>query len=654
MKRSFECKLSDSEKAITVFFMGDVELIEKFIELAAHMMELDSDVIVRCNSSIIGVSKPGEKYRFYVSNRDNNFSIKYKNESQLRSFQETPIKDLYALNVTCNKFFQDNPQEIAVKSIEKNESVVESTDKSHKNKKLDKSEVKAQWRPVLIHAEKAIDAGKQNADVDLLDVVYSKVVEIFWGVSFQIFDERDCKIVVSRYLDEEKTTLQNLGKKYNLSKREISQLADSGWHKICYGIQNSGDEVYSFFRNQLCQLLLEIDVTSFIQCIAYIFNKNLSLGEFIIKVTTPTYRPQAYETEIAKYQVGGTKRVSVEGRIPQEIADAVHNLDIVKHIGTHQALKQKGEVYQGVCLYCNSKSLTVYPKTNSFYCFSCKKGGDIITYERAKEKMDYRIAVLSLAETYGIIMEEKMPSRDIVMKTAAHFYHQQLRSNLKNKKAIDVLHSWGLVGKTIVNLGLGFNDDTIVGTFNYMTREKQIPYNALVRYNLAGRTDKGSYYDRMRNSIIIPTVSISGKVESFDYYILDKGEFKHCLSSDDFVRREHLYSLNIAVDSKKQSVVVVSNYESYFALLAAGITNAVSIYMTQISQKQMEMLKQYFKVIIFIADGYSNISDCRKFCQKNDMYCDNISIGQDSALDYIKNNADEIVEKIDYYESVFK
>ena len=68
MKGSFECKLSDAEKVITTFFGDELELTEKFIEATAHMMSLDSGVFVRYNDSIIGVAKPGERYRFYVSN----------------------------------------------------------------------------------------------------------------------------------------------------------------------------------------------------------------------------------------------------------------------------------------------------------------------------------------------------------------------------------------------------------------------------------------------------------------------------------------------------------------------------------------------------------------------------------------------------------
>jgi DNA primase catalytic core len=654
VKGSFEYKLSDAEKVVIAFFDLELELAEKFMEAAAHMIELENDVLIRCNSSIIGVAKPGERYRFYVSNNGKEFLIKYKNETSAKSFQKALIEDLYECNNRCCKFFQETDQHIDAKDVvsESGESLgrhVIALGESY----LVKAEVKAQWQPVMLHAEKAIDSVKQKTDKVFLQAIYNKVSEIFWHVAVNALDSRDSKIIISRFLKENTVTLQALGDQINLSGERVRQLAEKRWKMICHGIHRGADEVYSFYRQELCKLLVGIDESLFIQCVAYIAHMNPSVGEFLIRVTTPAYRPEAYNCEISKYQFGNTKKVSMSERIPQEIVSAVHNIEIAKHIGLTQMLERKGEVYRGVCPTCGVQAITVYPKNNSYYCFSCKTGGDIITYERAKGHTDYKTAVLSLAEMYDIKLEEKIIPRKEIMKSAAHFYHQQLRANPENQKAIDVLHSWGLFGKTIVNLGIGFNDNKIASACNYLSKEKKIPYSSLIRYYLVGKTDKSTYYDRMRNSIIIPTVSLSGNVECFDYYNLEKNEFMYYLSSEDFVRKQNIYSLNIAVASKKKSVVVVSNYEAYFALLSSGITNSVSIYMSQMSESQMLMLKKHFKVIILMTEGFANVSECRKFCQKNNMYCDNISLGQDSAVEYIKSNADKIAEKIDYYESVF-
>ena len=71
---------------ILSFFEGDVESSELFIEIAAHMIDAVPGSLIRYNASIVGVAKPGERYRFYVSKKDGVYSIKYKYEQEPRLF----------------------------------------------------------------------------------------------------------------------------------------------------------------------------------------------------------------------------------------------------------------------------------------------------------------------------------------------------------------------------------------------------------------------------------------------------------------------------------------------------------------------------------------------------------------------------------------
>ena len=67
---------------------------------------------------------------------------------------------------------------------------------------------------------------------------------------------------------------------------------------------------------------------------------------------------------------------------------------------------------------------------------------------------------------------------------------------------------------------------------------------------------------------------------------------------------------------------------------------------------EVKNLKKHFKVVILAVNSVADFSICRKFCQKNDMYCDQLQI-EGSTSEYISENADNIVQKIDYYESIF-
>ena len=49
-----------------------------------------------------------------------------------------------------------------------------------------------------------------------------------------------------------------------------------------------------------------------------------------------------------------------------------------------------------------SPSCTIFPDTQSFYCFGCGAGGDVITWVRRMENLEFPEAVKVLAEKSGL------------------------------------------------------------------------------------------------------------------------------------------------------------------------------------------------------------------------------------------------------------
>ena len=80
--------------------------------------------------------------------------------------------------------------------------------------------------------------------------------------------------------------------------------------------------------------------------------------------------------------------------------------DIEDIISTYVSLKRRGSTLVGLCPFHNEKtpSFTVYPETQSFYCFGCGAGGDAVGFIRKIENLDYMDAVKSLAERAGMQM----------------------------------------------------------------------------------------------------------------------------------------------------------------------------------------------------------------------------------------------------------
>jgi len=69
------------------------------------------------------------------------------------------------------------------------------------------------------------------------------------------------------------------------------------------------------------------------------------------------------------------------------IKDIVSKYTDLKKIGSGK--------YRGFCIFHKemSPSLTVYENTQSFFCFGCGKGGDVINFIMLAENLDFKEAI---------------------------------------------------------------------------------------------------------------------------------------------------------------------------------------------------------------------------------------------------------------------
>ena len=83
-------------------------------------------------------------------------------------------------------------------------------------------------------------------------------------------------------------------------------------------------------------------------------------------------------------------------------------------MSSYTRLIRRGHNYVCLCPFHSEKtpSCTVYTDSDSFYCFGCQAGGDVITFIMKIENLDYIEAVKLLAERGGIPMPDENLSSD--------------------------------------------------------------------------------------------------------------------------------------------------------------------------------------------------------------------------------------------------
>lgn len=306
--------------------------------------------------------------------------------------------------------------------------------------------------------------------------------------------------------------------------------------------------------------------------------------------------------------------------IKREVVDEIIlRNDIESLIGSYVSLKRAGSNLKGLCPFHNEKtpSFTVYPADNSFYCFGCGVGGNVVTFIRQIEHLDYPDAVEFLAKRAGITVlrddsdrygkKSIDKSRIYAMNVdAAKFFHKALFADTpKAKEALAYFtEKRGLTLATIKHFGLGFAPDSFDSLMNYMIA-RGYTKDELVTAYLAGKNDKGHYYDTFRNRVMFPIIDVSGSVIAFGGRVMDdsKPKYKNTMDTPVFKKSRNLFALNFAKNTCSESLILCEGYMDVIALHAAGFTNAVATLGTAITSEQARMMSRYTKKVIISYDA---------------------------------------------------
>lgn len=306
-------------------------------------------------------------------------------------------------------------------------------------------------------------------------------------------------------------------------------------------------------------------------------------------------------------------------RIREEFLNTLRDrLDIEEFISGYVHLKRAGRLSKGLCPFHSEKtpSFTVYPDTQSFYCFGCGKGGDIITFTRDIENLDYLDAVRFLADRAGLNMPDddyddtlsKKRKRMLEMnKDAARFFYKELMS----EKGKGCLEYWTkvrrLTPQTIKHFGLGYAPDDWHALHYYM-RGLHYSDQELFEANLLRRSEKEGkifYYDNFRNRAMVPIIDLRGNVIAFGGRVLDDSRPKYVNTSDTLVYKKSsaLFALNFAKGSGTDQLILCEGYLDVITLHQAGFTNAIAGLGTALTDEQVRLISRYCKEVVLSYDN---------------------------------------------------
>ena len=288
--------------------------------------------------------------------------------------------------------------------------------------------------------------------------------------------------------------------------------------------------------------------------------------------------------------------------------------DIVDVVSPYVDLRVRGSLATGLCPFHNEKSpsFTVYINTQSYYCFGCGSGGDVITFIKNIENLDYKEAVTMLAERSGLALPAdgyddgiaKMKRRILdANRDAARFFHSNLFTP-EGKTGLDYFLGRGLTVETIRHFGLGFAPDRWDALIRHL-KSKGYSENEILQADLARKSQKGHVIDTYRNRAMFPIIDLRGGVIAFGGRVLDDSKPKYVNTSDTLVykKSQGVFALNFAKRGTEKTLILCEGYMDVIAYHQAGFTNAVAGLGTAFTPEQAKLLSKYAEEVILSYDN---------------------------------------------------
>jgi DNA primase len=286
------------------------------------------------------------------------------------------------------------------------------------------------------------------------------------------------------------------------------------------------------------------------------------------------------------------------------VREVVAAADMVEVISGRTALRRAGARFTGRCPFHEERtpSFSVNAVDKLFYCFGCGKGGDVITFVRETENLDFGGAVEWLAERFRVQLEyeessprqeEERKRRDrlhALLEQAVAFFERHLWESEAGAEVRAYLESRGLREPVAREFRLGLSPGRGLAA---KARERGFTLDELKAAGLANA--RGNDYFPFR--LMFPLADARGRIVGFQARRLReddplRGKYVNSPESQLFHKSAVLYGLHLArtAIAKQERAVVVEGNTDVIALRQAGFEPVVASMGTALTERQLKEL----------------------------------------------------------------
>ncbi len=296
--------------------------------------------------------------------------------------------------------------------------------------------------------------------------------------------------------------------------------------------------------------------------------------------------------------------------------------DMVEIVSAQTDLKRAGGGrYMGLCPFHDerSPSFSVNATDKLYHCFGCGVGGDLFEFVMSTESIDFPTAVETLAERYGVEVtrekedpqaekrrQERARLTELMDRTGA-FYSNYFQTADEARKAREYLAGRGLDPEVLAEFGVGYAPSAW-DTLLVRSQRAGFKVTELERAGLAQKGRNGGFYDRFRERITFPIRDARGRTLGFGARAMrDQQGAKYINTAENelFHKSEILYGIDQArpAMAKADRAVLVEGYTDVIALHQVGLTEAVGIMGTALTEQQVAQLSAVVSTVVLALDA---------------------------------------------------
>lgn len=295
--------------------------------------------------------------------------------------------------------------------------------------------------------------------------------------------------------------------------------------------------------------------------------------------------------------------------------------DIVSVLSKYLKLEKKGKNYWACCPFHQEKtpSFCINEYEQFYHCFGCGESGDVITFLRKYEKMDYPDAIKLLADNAGMKIPElegdekysrakKLKDKCLeILNLTKDFYKSNIYKP-EAQPAQEYIKKRKIGRRELEDFELGYSKDpfelvNLLKTKGYSDAE-------LKASGVCEIGKSGKPYDFLSERLIFPIVNSMNNCIGFSGRDLKNSgimKYKNTSATLLFDKSKTIYAINLVKKYKQSTgfnyIILVEGQFDVIAMHKAGFKNTVACLGTAITKDHIRELKRFADTVVLCLDG---------------------------------------------------